>query len=172
MKSGKMTDAAGPDFRGLDRFACRAKVVERLLHQGEGAGEGIVLAGRVVFSAMTADTTKSELAREMIGHDLAMVAYMSTNIAVILSASRERASNDVPKPLMLHMPAPNSVTGSRSGIPPSSAASIRCFDVMPIAAVHFLLRPNVRIFHAFGDPKIPWHGRTYEIRREEVIAQE
>jgi valyl-tRNA synthetase len=32
--SGKMTDAAGPDFKGLDRFACRAKVVERLTELG------------------------------------------------------------------------------------------------------------------------------------------
>ncbi|HVP91701.1 MAG TPA: valine--tRNA ligase [Terriglobales bacterium] len=28
--SGKMTEAAGPEFAGLDRFACRAKVVEKL----------------------------------------------------------------------------------------------------------------------------------------------
>jgi valyl-tRNA synthetase len=28
--SGRMTEAAGPEFRGLDRFACRAKVVEKL----------------------------------------------------------------------------------------------------------------------------------------------
>jgi valyl-tRNA synthetase len=28
--SGKMTDAAGPDYAGLDRFAARAKVVEKL----------------------------------------------------------------------------------------------------------------------------------------------
>jgi len=32
--SGKMTEAAGPDFRGLDRFECRRKVVERLQEQG------------------------------------------------------------------------------------------------------------------------------------------
>ncbi len=32
--SGKMTDAAGPEFAGLDRFACRAKVVEKLREQG------------------------------------------------------------------------------------------------------------------------------------------
>jgi len=29
---------------------------------------------------------------------------------------------------------------------------------------------KVRIFHAFGDPKIPWHGMMCEVRREEVIA--
>ena len=29
-----MTEAAGPDFAGLDRFACRAKVVEKLREQG------------------------------------------------------------------------------------------------------------------------------------------
>jgi valyl-tRNA synthetase len=28
--AGRMTEAAGPDFQGLDRFACREKVVERL----------------------------------------------------------------------------------------------------------------------------------------------
>ncbi|MGA2531963.1 MAG: valine--tRNA ligase [Candidatus Aminicenantales bacterium] len=28
--SGKMTDAAGPEFKGLDRFECRARVVEKL----------------------------------------------------------------------------------------------------------------------------------------------
>jgi len=28
--SGRMTEAAGPDFQGLDRFECRAKVVEKL----------------------------------------------------------------------------------------------------------------------------------------------
>jgi len=32
--SGKMTEAAGADFAGLDRFACRAKVVERLTALG------------------------------------------------------------------------------------------------------------------------------------------
>jgi valyl-tRNA synthetase len=32
--SGKMTDAAGPDLAGLDRFAARAKVVERLAAAG------------------------------------------------------------------------------------------------------------------------------------------
>jgi valyl-tRNA synthetase len=32
--SGKMTDAAGPDYAGLDRFAARAKVVERLTALG------------------------------------------------------------------------------------------------------------------------------------------
>lgn len=32
--SGRMTEAAGPDFAGLDRFACRAKVVEKLREQG------------------------------------------------------------------------------------------------------------------------------------------
>ncbi len=32
--SGKMTDAAGPDFAGLDRFACREKIVEKLRAQG------------------------------------------------------------------------------------------------------------------------------------------
>jgi valyl-tRNA synthetase len=32
--AGKMTEAAGPEFRGLDRFACRAKVVERLRELG------------------------------------------------------------------------------------------------------------------------------------------
>jgi valyl-tRNA synthetase len=32
--SGRMTDAAGPEFKGLDRFACRAKVVERLTALG------------------------------------------------------------------------------------------------------------------------------------------
>jgi hypothetical protein len=29
---------------------------------------------------------------------------------------------------------------------------------------------KVRIFHAFGNPKIPWHGMMCEVRREEVIA--
>lgn len=29
---------------------------------------------------------------------------------------------------------------------------------------------RVRIFHAFGDPKIPWHGMMCEVRREEVIG--
>ena len=29
---------------------------------------------------------------------------------------------------------------------------------------------KVRIFHAFGDPKIPWHGMMCEVGREEVIA--
>ncbi len=33
--SGRMTEAAGPDFQGLDRFECRAKVVEKL--RGAGA---------------------------------------------------------------------------------------------------------------------------------------
>jgi len=28
--SGKMTDAAGPEFRGLDRFECRARVIDKL----------------------------------------------------------------------------------------------------------------------------------------------
>jgi valyl-tRNA synthetase len=32
--SGKMTEAAGPEFAGLDRFAARAKVVEKLREQG------------------------------------------------------------------------------------------------------------------------------------------
>ncbi len=32
--SGKMTEAAGPDFAGLDRFAARAKVVEKLTGAG------------------------------------------------------------------------------------------------------------------------------------------
>jgi valyl-tRNA synthetase len=32
--SGKMTEAAGADFKGLDRFACRAKVVEKLRDLG------------------------------------------------------------------------------------------------------------------------------------------
>ena len=32
--AGKMTEAAGPDFAGLDRFAARAKVVEKLTGQG------------------------------------------------------------------------------------------------------------------------------------------
>jgi len=32
--SGKMTDAAGPDFAGLDRFAARAKIVEKLTALG------------------------------------------------------------------------------------------------------------------------------------------
>jgi len=32
--SGRMTDAAGPEFKGLDRFACRAKVVEKLAGLG------------------------------------------------------------------------------------------------------------------------------------------
>jgi valyl-tRNA synthetase len=31
---GRMTDAAGPDFRGLDRFEAREKVIERLREQG------------------------------------------------------------------------------------------------------------------------------------------
>ena len=29
---------------------------------------------------------------------------------------------------------------------------------------------RVRIFHAFGDPKIAWAGTTHEVRREQVIA--
>jgi valyl-tRNA synthetase len=32
--SGKMTDAAGSEFKGLDRFACRAKVIEKLKEVG------------------------------------------------------------------------------------------------------------------------------------------
>jgi valyl-tRNA synthetase len=32
--SGRMTEAAGPDFAGLDRFACREKVVEKLRARG------------------------------------------------------------------------------------------------------------------------------------------
>jgi len=32
--SGKMTEAAGLEFQGLDRFACRQKVVEKLREQG------------------------------------------------------------------------------------------------------------------------------------------
>jgi len=32
--TGKMTEAAGPDFRGLDRFEARRRVVERLREQG------------------------------------------------------------------------------------------------------------------------------------------
>ncbi len=32
--SGKMTEAAGPDFKGLDRFACRSRVVEKLRDAG------------------------------------------------------------------------------------------------------------------------------------------
>jgi len=32
--SGKMTEAAGAEFKGLDRFECRRRVVERLLEQG------------------------------------------------------------------------------------------------------------------------------------------
>lgn len=32
--SGRMTDAAGPEFKGLDRFACRQKVIEKLREQG------------------------------------------------------------------------------------------------------------------------------------------
>ncbi len=32
--SGRMTEAAGPDFQGLDRLACRQKVVERLQKEG------------------------------------------------------------------------------------------------------------------------------------------
>ncbi len=31
---GKMTEAAGPDFRGLDRFECRARVIDRLRELG------------------------------------------------------------------------------------------------------------------------------------------
>jgi valyl-tRNA synthetase len=32
--SGKMTEAAGPDFKGLDRFECRRRVVDRLRELG------------------------------------------------------------------------------------------------------------------------------------------
>jgi valyl-tRNA synthetase len=32
--SGKMTEAAGPEFKGLDRFECRARVVEKLRELG------------------------------------------------------------------------------------------------------------------------------------------
>jgi valyl-tRNA synthetase len=32
--SGRMTEAAGPEFRGLDRFECRARVVEKLRDLG------------------------------------------------------------------------------------------------------------------------------------------
>lgn len=32
--SGRMTEAAGPEFQGLDRFACRQKVVEKLQELG------------------------------------------------------------------------------------------------------------------------------------------
>ena len=28
---------------------------------------------------------------------------------------------------------------------------------------------RVRIFHAFGDPRIDWRGSTHEVRREAVI---
>ena len=52
---------------------------------------------------------------------------MSTSMAVILSASRDKASNDVPKPLMLHIPAPNKVTASLSGFPPSNVLSSTSF---------------------------------------------
>src|SRR5262249_10185821 len=33
-KQGKMTEAAGPDFAGLDRFEARKRVVEKLKEQG------------------------------------------------------------------------------------------------------------------------------------------
>src|SRR6185295_757946 len=33
-RQGKMTAEAGPDFAGLDRFAARSKVVERLRDEG------------------------------------------------------------------------------------------------------------------------------------------
>lgn len=32
--SGHMTEAAGPEFQGLDRFACRLKVIDKLKEQG------------------------------------------------------------------------------------------------------------------------------------------
>lgn len=32
--SGHMTEAAGPEFKGLDRFVCRQKVIEKLREQG------------------------------------------------------------------------------------------------------------------------------------------
>ncbi|MCX7974738.1 MAG: valine--tRNA ligase [Candidatus Aminicenantes bacterium] len=32
--SGQMTEAAGPEFKGLDRFACRQKIIEKLKEQG------------------------------------------------------------------------------------------------------------------------------------------
>jgi valyl-tRNA synthetase len=32
--AGRMTEAAGPEFKGLDRFACRAKVIEKLAALG------------------------------------------------------------------------------------------------------------------------------------------
>ena len=30
--------------------------------------------------------------------------------------------------------------------------------------------PRVRVFHGFGDPKITWHGQTYVVRRDALIA--
>jgi hypothetical protein len=29
---------------------------------------------------------------------------------------------------------------------------------------------GVRVFHGFGDVKIPWRGKTYNVERERVIA--
>ena len=61
---------------GLRKMAEQGKSIVFISHKLEEVLKlthrvTVLRAGRVVFSAMTADTTKSELAREMIGHDLA-----------------------------------------------------------------------------------------------------
>src|SRR6266508_6129638 len=72
------------------------------------------------------------------------VSLMATSMSVILFASRDRASNEVPCRLMLHMPAPKRVTGSRSGFPPSYAFRITSFGVIASPFVSMSVEPSHR----------------------------
>jgi simple sugar transport system ATP-binding protein len=61
---------------GLRKMVAQGKAIVFISHKLEEVLKltqrvTVLRAGRVVFSAMSADTTKSSLAREMIGHDLA-----------------------------------------------------------------------------------------------------
>ena len=82
---------------GLRRMAEQGKSIVFISHKLEEVIKitrrvTVLRAGRVVFSAMTADTSKAEMAREMIGHDLATL-HGEQKASVLALAGAEQAAH-------------------------------------------------------------------------------
>ncbi len=82
---------------GLRKMAEQGKSIVFISHKLEEVVNitqrvTVLRAGRVVFSAMTADTSKAEMAREMIGHDLATL-HGEQKASILALAGAERVTH-------------------------------------------------------------------------------
>jgi simple sugar transport system ATP-binding protein len=79
---------------GLQRMAAQGKAIVFISHKLEEVLKlttrlTVLRAGRVVFSAMTSDTNKAELAREMIGRDIATLRKEQQEHVLALAGAKE-----------------------------------------------------------------------------------